>query len=363
VESFGLKKNREINLDLMRFIGVLIIMIAHANPPGWLFQLRNFGTPLLIVASSLTYAVIYENRTLNYFTFIKKRLNRLIIPAWIFLTFFFCIFWLVSVVLEKEFPFSVNKILTSYSFYSGIGFVWILKVYIILAFFTPLALKAKKSSISNYGYFTILIFLYVTYEVVLKFSSPYIPENIIFFMNNVIFIIIPYSILYLYGMRLGSLSNIKICSVLLFSFFIFILLLSEKYQECRCYISTQQFKYPPTIYYISYAFFALNLVYLICRNLPKPNEKASKLIFWLSSNSLWIYLWHIMAFYLWEFSENYVLWKFSLQYEKADFFVFAIKSFFLLFFGMFFTYIQIILVTKFISSKHVFSRKVSYFLT
>jgi len=58
-------RERDTSLDLMRFLGVLVLMLAHAEPPGWLFQLRNFGTPLLIVASAATYAVIYRDKTLH----------------------------------------------------------------------------------------------------------------------------------------------------------------------------------------------------------------------------------------------------------------------------------------------------------
>ena len=100
-----LKVIRDVRLDLMRFLGVLIIMIAHAGPSFWLFQLRNFGTPLLIVTSALTYAEIYSVRKLDLKTFYRKRLTRLIIPAWIFLTLFFVSFGIASVVLHKEYPF------------------------------------------------------------------------------------------------------------------------------------------------------------------------------------------------------------------------------------------------------------------
>lgn len=339
----------------MRFIGVLIIIVAHASPPDWLFQLRNFGTPLLIVASALTYAIIYENKTLNVIPFIKRRLTRLVIPAWIFLTFFFCIFFLASLVSGKDYPFSTNEILNSYSFYSGIGFVWIFKVYIILTFITPLALKLNKLAISNFVYFATLICLYVLYELVLKLSLSSIPDDLTTFMNTVVFIIIPYSILYLYGIKLGSLSNKKIVGILVCSFIIFILLLTNKYLECSCFISTQEYKYPPTIYYLSYAFFALNLVYIICRNLPQPNKRISEIIIWLSSNSLWIYLWHIMAFYLLHFSARYIV--------TEGFFTFVLKFCFILIFGMSLTYMQVFLVTRFISTKHVLGRKLISVLT
>jgi len=99
-----MKDSRNINLDLMRFLGVLIIMVAHASPPGWIYQLRNFGTPLLIVASALTYRVVYSNRTLITGSFLKKRLTKLILPAWIFLIFGFCMAYLISFAAQIDYP-------------------------------------------------------------------------------------------------------------------------------------------------------------------------------------------------------------------------------------------------------------------
>ena len=104
-------RNREVSYDLLRVIGILVIMIAHADPPLWLFQLRNFGTPILIVTSALTHAYIYRDRTLTVIPFYKKRMSRLIFPAWIFLTFFFLIYIVFSRISGGVYPFNWNTIL------------------------------------------------------------------------------------------------------------------------------------------------------------------------------------------------------------------------------------------------------------
>lgn len=72
----SIQNGRNIKLDLIRFSGVLIIMIAHSNPPSWLFQLRNFGTPLLILGSAVTYSFIYRNRAINKKEFLKKKIEK-----------------------------------------------------------------------------------------------------------------------------------------------------------------------------------------------------------------------------------------------------------------------------------------------
>ncbi|TQV71752.1 acyltransferase [Exilibacterium tricleocarpae] len=341
---------RNVSLDLMRFLGVIIIMIAHAEPPAWLFQLRNFGTPLLIVASGLTYVVIYRNRSLDLVPFLKKRLSRLILPAWIFLTVFFAVTWLIFTYLGQAYPFSFGRMATSYTFYSGIGFVWILKVYIILALITPLALRINRAPIPNSVYFASLLLLYIVYELVLWRLTPYVPAVLSGFMNTVVFVILPYSLLYFYGLRLAELTNRQIIVVAGVAFLLFGGLAVSKYLDQGAFIPTQNFKYPPTIYYLSYAFCALNLFYLLCRNFLRPGLKASAVIVWLSSNSLWIYLWHISAFYFWEF---------VIGPTNGDLLLFFIKANFLLAVGVTLTYIQIKLVKRYLSGQSRVQRQLS----
>lgn len=296
-----MKTERNFNYDLIRLMGLLVIMVAHSSPPEWLFQLRNFGTPLLIVGSALTYAMIYEDRKIHTNEFYKKRLGRLVFPAWIFLSIFFFFFFLVSQILNKDFPFSMNEIIHSYNFMGGIGFIWIIKIYIILALITPAAICINRNIKSNNVYFLALLAAYFLYELSLRFISPNLSEASKEILNSIIFTAIPYSILYLYGFRLKKLKNTQVVLLSLASISIFVFLLVVKYVEVGYFVPTQKFKYPPTIYYLSYAFFALNTIYLIFNQINLKDKKVKDSILWLSSNSLWIYLWHIMGYYIWNF--------------------------------------------------------------
>lgn len=59
--------------------------------------------------------------------------------------------------------------------------------------------------------------------------------------------------------------------------------------------ATQIMKYPPTIYYISYALFMSFLLMGIFKMIPL---KKLGFIEFCSSSSLWIYLWHIFFLYV-----------------------------------------------------------------
>jgi hypothetical protein len=349
-----MSSERNIKLDVMRLVGVFIIIIAHSSPPWWLFQLRNFGTPLLIVASALTYSVIYSTRHLDLLPFYKKRLSRLIFPAWTFLSIFFCTAYLLSLLLSKNYPFSIQQIITSYSFYSGIGFVWILKVYIILALLTPVALALNRRIQSNRTYFTLLITGYLLYEAGVYTLSPVLPPQSLEFFNTVVFTTIPYSLLYFYGFRLSTLSNIQVSLVTFASLSLFGFLALLKYMDAGQIVLTQGYKYPPTAYYLSYAFFALNSVYLFLKALPTENVSLVKMVTWLSSNSLWIYLWHIMAYYAWDF---------LVKTDNVSMILFIAKAVFLLAFGVVFTITQKRIVERYVPVGRPWGKTVSSLLT
>lgn len=346
--------SRNLNLDLLRILGVFIIMIAHASPPEWIFQLRNFGTPLLIVASALTYSAIYSKKSPEIRPFYKKRLVRLILPAWVFISFFFCFFTFLSIAFDLEYLFSVKEIIKTYLFYDGIGFVWIFKVYIILALITPLTVAAMKLPVSNQVYFSVLCFLYFLYEIMLAFSSPLLPDFFLNLFSNTIFIVIPYAILYAYGMRLSKLSDMHIILISVSFFIVFFILCIYKFNEAGSLVPTQGYKYPPTIYYLSYAIGCLNLLYLFCKNISDFSYTVRKAILWLSSNSLWVYLWHIMIFYLWEIS--------GIEFDN-EYISFILKAAVMLILGSLLTIIQLYLIENLTSSTSNTGKHIRLILT
>ncbi len=337
---------RNFKFDILRFIGVLVIMLAHSYPPDWLFQLRNFGTPLLILGSALTYEYIYRFRPIHPLPFFKKRLIRLTFPTWAFLTFLFLFFWIATFILNKNYPFSSNTIITSYTYYDGIGFVWILKVYMILALITPFCLRISKSTIKNAKYFLLLSIIYLVYEIITYFFlKTSISESIKNIISEYILVVIPYSVLYFYGMRLHQLKDKTILLIIATSFVLFLVLAIQKFMVFDHFIPTQKYKYPPRLYYLSYAFCCINLMYYsISKFISITNDNAKRIITWLSSNSLWIYLWHIMAYYIWDFAFK----DYTMQVE-SQFFVFCINTIFLLSFGIVMTQLQVYTINKLMS--------------
>lgn len=48
---------RSFRLDLMRLLGLLLIIFAHIGPPNALFQIRTFDVPMMIFVSGVAYYI------------------------------------------------------------------------------------------------------------------------------------------------------------------------------------------------------------------------------------------------------------------------------------------------------------------
>ena len=319
------------SIDFLRFLGALLVMLAHTEPPPWLFHLRNFGTPLLIVVAALSVVVVFRERPLRPAEFLKKRLLKLTVPAWLFLSFFFGVVLVYAHVIGKPFPFSARQVITSYALDSGIGYMWIFKVYLIVALLTPPLLQFKASVTHKLTYFGILAAAYVLYEVLNVFVQANVSSSaVLAFIDDSLIVVLPYSILFAYGLELPEMSDRQVLISAAVSLAVFAALVALKFSQAGHLVSTQAFKYPPTLYYLSYAFGCLNLLYLLAKSALVKRLPAGP-IAWLSSNLLWIYLWHIMGLFIW----NAVIGP-----AQGVLWVSTIKLAFVVAFGVSFTWLQ-----------------------
>ena len=55
---------RNTNYDLMRFIGISCIVLAHSSAPDIVDQLRNFDVPLMVVVSGISF-VQFSSKNYN----------------------------------------------------------------------------------------------------------------------------------------------------------------------------------------------------------------------------------------------------------------------------------------------------------
>ena len=199
---------REEWIDVLRGIGLLCIILAHVGPPGILFQIRNFDVPLMVlVAGSSCVVSLHNRKKFEYFKYVKNRFVRLVIPAWIFLLTFFIFAFFASLVLNKPFPFTVRSVISSFLLLSGIGYVWIIRVFFIVALIAPFTMYLYKLKINKSKYIYMMMFvIYFLYEILIRID-PDLGLFGNFLLKQVVYMAVPYGIIFIIGTRMYEASN------------------------------------------------------------------------------------------------------------------------------------------------------------
>ena len=134
-------KDRIIFIDYLKIIGLFCIILAHVCTNQYILQIRNFDVPLMVVISGFLAIDSYKRSIENdqsIFNYYWKRISRLLIPTWMFLSLYFLLVFLLVFITKGNYPYSFSTILRSFLLLDGIGYVWIIRVYLICALLTPL---------------------------------------------------------------------------------------------------------------------------------------------------------------------------------------------------------------------------------
>ncbi|WP_346883844.1 acyltransferase [uncultured Algibacter sp.] len=295
---------RNNKIDLLRFIGLAMIVFAHISPPTLLFQIRNFDVPLMVFISGVSFKLSYKPNK-SYINYIWKRVKRLVFPPWIFLAFFFII---SHFVFKNEIP--MHSIVTSFIFLSGIGYVWIIGVFLLMSFIAPFLYSVEKRMGANSHFFIYIVLAFVFYEVFQQSTHQYfIANKYLKIIGRIIFYIIPYSIIYLLGIRILRFSKKSIAIISGFCFLVFAALGVCLYIREGYFVPTQIYKFPLSTYYVSYAMAISMLLWVVGDFIwLKLNEKLKVFVLFVSENSIWIYLWHIpFVFLINTWDANFIL--------------------------------------------------------
>ncbi len=278
-------------IDFLKTLGLLLLILAHVDGPAFLLQLRCFDVPLMVILSGM----LARNSYRRYLAkkkpehplfdrgYLLKRIVRLLIPTYIFLTIFF----IIMATLGKT--YTVRDIIYSYLLQSGsrgIGYVWIILVYLLCAFEVPFLYKL---SLSSFKVIFCTIFVYITYELMAHYHIGM--ENFLFY--SIFYYAIPYGILTLIGMNYDELPKAPKRMLFLFSMGTFFAILVLFYIKTGAVKNMAIFKYPPRIYFLSYGvFMSILLIEIASRKHLQVYD--NKLVTFIGKSTLWIYLWHIL---------------------------------------------------------------------
>lgn len=282
---------RDERIDLLRVLGLAMIILAHVNPPELIFHLRNFDVPLMVLISGMSFGLSYKNEA--FFAYLWKRIKRLVFPVWVFLSVYFSCIYLFNLDLEK---ITYEVVIKSFILVGGIGYVWIIKVFLLVALVSPLIYSINKRLKSSAVFLNAIFFIFIFYEILRVYFSDVFSVGIGKQVALISHYIIPYSLVFAIGMRIPLMTKAIIAFCAIISLLVFTLLAAYFWWDKGYVVFTQSHKYPPTIYYFSYAIFMSCIAWLLvggALSLINRFEVVKRVMMFVAENSIWIYLWHI----------------------------------------------------------------------
>lgn len=278
---------RDDRLDILRVIGLVCIVLAHAGPPGIIKELRTFDVPLMVMVSGVAFG-LSSRRAVGYGDYLRKRIPRLLAPTWAFLIIFFSVAYLLSMITHDPYPFTPKIVIESFSLLSGIGYLWIVRVFLLIALSAPLILRVNSKIESNLVYLILIAGVFGAHELLVANYSPVAGLDML--VSEFLFYLVPYSCLFAIGLRLPTIEeNNRALFLFVTAACILTFLLYHFYDPN---FSLDDYKYPPRLFYTCYGVVATVLLYCLFEGTRLDNMTRGWIVF-ISTSTIWIYLWHI----------------------------------------------------------------------
>lgn len=303
-------------LDFLKTIGLMGIILAHVSPPAIIMMARDFDVPLMVIISAILAQKSYNKRIqsgMSIKTYYISRFKRLVFPTWIFLTIYFVICAICNETHESVEYYLYSFGLTRY----GIGYVWIILIYLYCAALIPLFNKMP----FNVKNVVIIIICYFAYEIMFYYNIGTQSR----FILSTLYYIVPYGTITFIGFHFNSMKTYTKKIIALTSGIIFILLMAYYWVSRGIPQLVSIVKYPPRMYYLSYGVFCSFVLLLLCEKNTNCNKIFEhSIIKFISSHSMWIYLWHILAIKVYETLRLPSIWvvKFIFVFISAIMIVF-----------------------------------------
>lgn len=305
-------KVRDPYIDLLRFVGLSLIILAHVTPPYVLGQLRSFDVPLMMFVSGLAAS---GKDIPNYWDYVWKRTKRLIVPVWLFLAVYLTIFYFAQSFILPE-PYLTGRMIWRSFFLldDSIGYVWIIRVFLLVMLVTPLWVKIEGQIKTNWLFVLFVVGVFVANEFFYAVSKQINNDAISVFIKDFLVYTTAYSIPFLLGLRLRkcgrkdeqAISAIvtMMCVVGLVHMFIY-----------KGIDISNSYKFPPRSYFLLYGS-AVSLLLWISR-FYWIKILNSKFFIWIGQSTIWIYLWHMpLVLFANHFINNWAI-KYVLVYVTA----------------------------------------------
>nr|BBM62789.1 predicted acyltransferase [Escherichia albertii] len=305
---------RSFRLDLMRLFGLLLIILAHIGPPNAWFQIRTFDVPMMVFVSGVAYS-ISSSSFFSWRTYYIKRVSRLLFPVWCFFVLFYGGVYIFNIKIFSLY-LKWNMIFSTFLL-NGFGYLWIIRVFIIIAILAPFMVILFRTK--TFYFDVSIVILSIIVSTITSYYFIHISNKYVKYI--VVDLILPaliYSSLFILGYKWHVYTRAN-KNTIGFIFLIF-LMVAQAYMlfKQKGIIQPQDFKYPPTIIYVSFSIVMIIFLDFILEScFDNTASSKHKFVIFLSSNTIWVYLWHIPIVEFFKLTDSKLEW-----YMKYIFVVF-----------------------------------------
>ena len=303
-------KERDIQIDMLRCIGLLLVILAHVPINDTVKSIRSFDVMLLVVIAGISFAKSGRNRNdFDYKRYFIGRIKRLCVPTWITLAIIFGLAAILCLAVHREYLYSVKQMIESILFIGGInggiGNVWIVRIYMLMAFMTPIFIIIDRKIENDWHLISLFIGMLNINEIIVK--GLYV-EGTFWgaFIENIVSSVLCYSVGFLMGIRIAEEKNLSCLRKGVFAFVPLLLIVQIILIKNGIGFVPNSYKYPPQLYYSLYGIVGSLLLYMICSRINVQRCGLRKAIVWLSQKSFDIYLAHTIILKILSWGDVYI---------------------------------------------------------
>ncbi len=295
---------RNTAVDIVRVIATALVILAHVTIPNWLSLARSFDVCCLVLLSGISYA--YSHKDMPYGKYVWKRVKRLCVPAYVTATIIFLICLPLCLAMGRAYPYSFRQIAETYLFLGGktggIGYFWIVRIYLLVAIIAPFLCKINKAIKNNFLFLSIVLVILLGNTLVYYLCWG---ENkfVDLLLENYVMSLLAYASVYMVGIRIVQEKDFAVLAFIVFAAGTVVTQICISVCGGKYIVSA--YKYPPQLAYI---FFGLALSLLLWLLVDKfaTNREGNKVILWLSRESFNIYLAHVVILSFLSWGDKYV---------------------------------------------------------
>ncbi|HBQ8591383.1 TPA: acyltransferase family protein [Klebsiella pneumoniae] len=184
----------------------------------------------------------------------------------------------------------------------------LLKFFLIIAIFSPLYVRFNEHK-SGYALAFITLAMLLFSLLISSFSYGLNNKFLLHFLSDIFFPAVVYGSVFMLGYKVLGLKAKDKLFIFLFYIVVFIACLIFYYHLLGRFSDPQYFKYPPSLFYIAYSLSSIFIVMWFFERIISFKEPLFIMKF-ISSNTIWIYLWHIPIveyFHRYEVPFNFVV--------------------------------------------------------